>query len=431
MSGSFNQSTIPTNSSHPPRKMKTIRLKMLGNTALTVALAMTAAGVFAQDEISERNNPSEKTTQQKNAGEKKETARKTERKVTESKKPEIVKRQPRKVAPRPPIPRGTDLQVRPWLGIAMREIPDSLREYLDLAEGFGVQVEYVDEASPAAKAGLKVHDILTRLDDQLLISPEHVALLVRSKKKGAAIELTFIRKGKEQSAEITLGERELPPFSNTPRKFPPISRPVPHDRGGGFGFYFGEPGKEGHFELRLPGGGEEELQRYLEGFGDFLKEWREKNPNSSLDRLHTPWLQPRKPPEPKEAPDSRKSGAIQPKPIPPLPGKSAGKPPAISVSPGYPLQLFGEAGIVKIDNPRGEITITNKGGSHVITIKNKDGETVYDGPYEDEKSLPKEARNQLKEMKLDDLKLLTPPPEGGPGADPQDKDETKKKGEIL
>jgi len=330
---------------------------------------------------------------------------------------------------------------RPWLGIAMRDVPPSLREYLDIDEGFGVQVEHVVEDSPAHKAGLAPHDVITRLDDQHIISPEHVALLVRSKKKGAKIDVTYVRKGKEQQAQITLGEKALPPFSNAPmRAAPQPPRPGHHGNAHGHGgdhhrsvapkpdsgrqdghfeLRFGEPGKQGHLELRLPGDAMDyqELRREFESWGGMIQKWMEENPEA----LRFDWkggemkMRPFDPPKPVEPKKDKshdhskdKDASAKPKPIPSLPGKdNPGKPPAIMVNPGYPLSVVGNAGIVKIDNPKGEVTITSDDEGRRITIKNEDGETVYEGPYKDgPKSLPKEAQEQLKVMKLNNLQIL-------------------------
>ena len=44
-------------------------------------------------------------------------------------------------------------------------VTGALREQLNLPKGFGLVVDFVAKDSPAEAAGLKVHDVLTRLDD--------------------------------------------------------------------------------------------------------------------------------------------------------------------------------------------------------------------------------------------------------------------------
>jgi hypothetical protein len=67
-------------------------------------------------------------------------------------------------------------------------------------------------------------------------------------------------------------------------------------------------------------------------------------------------------------------------------------------------------GVVKIDNDHGDVTIVRTDDDHTIKINAADGKSIYDGPYDSAKGtegLPKLAREHLRKMKLDDLKLLT------------------------
>lgn len=291
-----------------------------------------------------------------------------------------------------------------WLGVATQPINPAVRDHLELPEGFGIEVEYVAEGSPAAQAGIKPHDIFVRLDDQRLISPEHLAVLVHSQKKGAKIKLALVRKGAEQTVEVTLGETDVPAQPEWPRSFGLQVQPVP-----------GQPHQwqfQGQFPMpQFDGKSGEDWQKSMREYQDRLKEWMEKR---QPQHFH-----PR--PEAPNPPDKDGGGAAV-EPALPLPGKwrpsepphadqkeGPGKPPAISVRPGFPVQVFGGSGLIRIDNQEGEVSIQVQDGKHTISIVNADGEKVYQGDYDPEKgadALPKEAREQLKKMKLDDLKVL-------------------------
>jgi hypothetical protein len=52
-----------------------------------------------------------------------------------------------------------------FLGVATSPAPDTLRAQLDLPRGVGLVVDFVEKDSPAEAAGLKVHDVLEKLDD--------------------------------------------------------------------------------------------------------------------------------------------------------------------------------------------------------------------------------------------------------------------------
>ncbi len=93
-----------------------------------------------------------------------------------------------------------------WLGLGLGEVTPLTRIQFGLPEGVGIAVEQVAKGSPADKAGLKTHDILTRLDDQLLLSPQQLQQLVRHKKEGDPVTLTFVRQGKEQKLTATLAK---------------------------------------------------------------------------------------------------------------------------------------------------------------------------------------------------------------------------------
>ncbi|MGH8017713.1 MAG: hypothetical protein ACREIA_05385, partial [Opitutaceae bacterium] len=60
------------------------------------------------------------------------------------------------------------------------------------------------------RAGLQRHDVLTRLDDQILIDGRQLSVLVRGHKEGDTITLTRLRAGSEAKAEATLVGKELP-----------------------------------------------------------------------------------------------------------------------------------------------------------------------------------------------------------------------------
>jgi hypothetical protein len=92
------------------------------------------------------------------------------------------------------------------LGIAMDKIPALTRAQLGLPEGIGVAVGHVSKGSAAEKAGLKVNDIITQLDDQLIINSQQLQTLIRTKKPGDEVTVTYIRRGKEHKAKAKLAK---------------------------------------------------------------------------------------------------------------------------------------------------------------------------------------------------------------------------------
>jgi hypothetical protein len=92
-----------------------------------------------------------------------------------------------------------------YLGVATVPVEPVAAYQLNLPEGVGLAVVEVAEDG-VVKGKLAEHDILQKLDDQILTSPEQLAVLVRSHKPGDTIKLTTLRKGKEEVLKLTLGE---------------------------------------------------------------------------------------------------------------------------------------------------------------------------------------------------------------------------------
>lgn len=98
----------------------------------------------------------------------------------------------------------------PYLGVATVPAPPPVTAQLKLPPGFGLLVVDVVKDSPAASAGLQANDVLVKLDDQQLIEPNQLAVLVRSRKPDDQITLTLIRAGETKSQPVKIGRRPAP-----------------------------------------------------------------------------------------------------------------------------------------------------------------------------------------------------------------------------
>lgn len=96
-----------------------------------------------------------------------------------------------------------------FLGVETAPVPPVVSAQLGLAEGTGLVVRSVVPDSPAAGA-LQVHDLLLKLDDQVLIEMRQLSVLVRGKKPGDEVALQILRSGKPQTVRVKLAEREMP-----------------------------------------------------------------------------------------------------------------------------------------------------------------------------------------------------------------------------
>ncbi len=96
-----------------------------------------------------------------------------------------------------------------YLGIHTTPVEPGLAWHLGLPDGFYQSVQYIAPDSPAAAAGLKEHDILQKVNDQLIINFEQLHVLIRSKKAGEKVKLTVLRQGSEKQLDAKLGSRDV------------------------------------------------------------------------------------------------------------------------------------------------------------------------------------------------------------------------------
>ncbi len=96
-----------------------------------------------------------------------------------------------------------------FLGVETMPVNRTVAVQLGLPPDTGLVVRRVADGSPAADL-LKEHDILTRLDDQILIDMHQLSVLVRSRKAGDEVKLTLLRGGKEVVLKAKLAEHEVP-----------------------------------------------------------------------------------------------------------------------------------------------------------------------------------------------------------------------------
>ncbi len=97
-----------------------------------------------------------------------------------------------------------------WIGVESREAEPDLRAQLGLDDGQGLVVVHVAEDSPAAKAGIKQHDVIVSAGDGKLRQPQDLVKAVEIS-DGKELPLKLIRAGKEQVVQITPAERPKDP----------------------------------------------------------------------------------------------------------------------------------------------------------------------------------------------------------------------------
>lgn len=95
---------------------------------------------------------------------------------------------------------------RGWLGAAIQDLTEDLAKSFDFASTEGVLIGDVVPDSPAAKAGLKAGDIVTKLNGRALHHAHELRHAVAATKPGVSADLTIFRDGKSQSLPVVIGK---------------------------------------------------------------------------------------------------------------------------------------------------------------------------------------------------------------------------------
>jgi membrane-associated protease RseP (regulator of RpoE activity) len=121
---------------------------------------------------------------------------------------------------RPPVRTG----MVTYLGVATIELPREVSAQVPLPQETGLLIGAVAPGSPAEKAGLKESDVLSKLDDQILITPRQLAVLIANHKEGDPVKVTFYRKGLATEVSAILGKHEAPAPVSAPNPLARITR---------------------------------------------------------------------------------------------------------------------------------------------------------------------------------------------------------------
>lgn len=138
---------------------------------------------------------------------------------------------PRWVEPARPTPSEPgDLPAggaNPWkIGIVCDPVDESLRAHLPIPKGSGLVVRRVMDGSPAARAGVKVNDVLVATGDRPLDSFGTLVQAVRTAgREGKALNLRLLQEGKERVVEIK-PDGPPPPVARQPQAKPSDQPPV-------------------------------------------------------------------------------------------------------------------------------------------------------------------------------------------------------------
>lgn len=167
--------------------------------------------------------------------------------------------------PAPPAIRDAQLPETGWLGVSIEEVGPQKAQELKLPGVYGVLVTEVGADSPAAKAGLKIGDVITDYAGQRVEGVVEFRRLVRETPPGRTAKMTAWRDAHSQTISAEIGKNESSNrenlFQSMMRRFgnpgpnmfgfgatlpaTPVLGITGQDLSGQLGKYFGAPDGEG------------------------------------------------------------------------------------------------------------------------------------------------------------------------------------------
>ncbi|MFN3864083.1 MAG: Do family serine endopeptidase [Erythrobacter sp.] len=96
---------------------------------------------------------------------------------------------------------------RGYLGVGLAPVNEDIAASLGIEKRRGEFVQTVQDDSPAARAGLRPGDIITRVNGKDVTADQTVSFLVANLAPGAQIPIELLRDGKKLALNVTLGKR--------------------------------------------------------------------------------------------------------------------------------------------------------------------------------------------------------------------------------
>lgn len=109
----------------------------------------------------------------------------------------------------PAAPKPATKSPAAFLGVVSGEVPEMLIDHLNLKHGEGIVVRSLVPDGPAAKSGLAVNDVITRVAGQPVGSPLDVSKQIANHKPDENIRIDLIHHGKATQLDVKLGNKPV------------------------------------------------------------------------------------------------------------------------------------------------------------------------------------------------------------------------------
>ncbi|SDS86579.1 Do family serine endopeptidase [Bradyrhizobium canariense] len=94
---------------------------------------------------------------------------------------------------------------RGWLGVRIQQVTDEIAESLNIKPARGALIAGVDDKGPAKPAGIEPGDVVVKFDGKDIKEPKDLSRIVADTAVGKQVDVVVIRKGEEQTKQVTLG----------------------------------------------------------------------------------------------------------------------------------------------------------------------------------------------------------------------------------
>ena len=94
---------------------------------------------------------------------------------------------------------------RGWLGVRIQQVTDEIADSLNVKPTRGALIAGIDDKGPAKPAGIEPGDVIVKFDGKDIKEMRDLPKIVAETPVGKDVEVTIIRKGKEEKKIVTLG----------------------------------------------------------------------------------------------------------------------------------------------------------------------------------------------------------------------------------
>jgi len=95
-----------------------------------------------------------------------------------------------------------------YLGVDVRDVSEEQLAVLKLKEARGAEIVLVDHDAPAGKVGLREHDVILRVNGQMIEGEDQLRRMLRGSSPGMQLTLLISRDGQQMSVTVQTANRD-------------------------------------------------------------------------------------------------------------------------------------------------------------------------------------------------------------------------------